>query len=56
MKHVITDVTLQKVDYQIWKEEIIPEQWEDGFICPIHKEGDKLELNNYRRITLLNTG
>jgi len=28
---------------QIQKEEIIPEQWEDVLICPIHKRGDQLE-------------
>ena len=36
----ITEVTLHKIVCQIWKEEIIPEQWEDGFIQPIHKKGD----------------
>jgi hypothetical protein len=47
--------THQRRVCQIWKEEIIPEQWVDGLLCPIHKK-DQLELNNYRGITLLNTG
>jgi sorting nexin-29 len=55
-KQEIIEATLQRRVCQIWMEEIIHEQWEDGLICPIHKKGDQLELNNYRRITLLNTG
>jgi sorting nexin-29 len=55
-KQEIIELTLQRIICQIWKEEIIPEQWEDGLICPIHKKGDQLELNDYRGITLLNSG
>jgi hypothetical protein len=55
-KQEIIEVTLQSIVCQIWKEEIIPEQWEEGLICPVDKKGDKQELNNYRAITLLNTG
>ena len=50
----ITEVQLHKTVCQTWKEEI-PEQWEDGFIWPIHKKGDWLVLNYYRGITWLNT-
>jgi len=38
---------------QIWSEEIIPEQWEDGLIYLVHKKRDKFKLNNFRVITLL---
>jgi hypothetical protein len=54
-KQEIMAVTLQRRVCQIWKEEIIPEQWEDGLIWPIRKK-DQLELNSYRGIALLNTG
>ena len=30
-----------------------PEQWTEGIIIPLHKEGDKKCVNNYRGITLL---
>jgi hypothetical protein len=55
-KQEITEVTLQRTVCQIWKEEIIPEQWQQGLIYSIRKKGDQLELKNYRGIALLNTG
>jgi len=52
----IIEVTLHKKVCQIWKEGIIPTQWEDGLIWPIHKKGDRLELNNDKGIIQLNVG
>lgn len=41
---------------EIWNTERLPQQWLDGALCPLHKKGDKLNCNNYRGISLLNTG
>jgi exonuclease III len=37
---------------KVWKEEDIPEDWEGGIVIPLYKKGDRMDLNNYRGITL----
>jgi len=39
----------------IWNNEQLPQQWNEGNICPVYKKDHRLNCNNYRPITLLNT-
>lgn len=39
----------------IWKEGIIPQDWRNGIIVPLHKRGDKEKIENYKSISLLCT-
>jgi hypothetical protein len=40
----------------VWRGEGFPVDWREGVICPIFKKGEKNRAENYRGITLLNTG
>ena len=31
----------------------MPMDWKGGIVVPLHKKGDKMDLNNYRGITLM---
>jgi intergrase/recombinase len=39
---------------KIWENEILPDEWLKGIICPVLKKGDPKLCKNYRAITLLN--
>ncbi|CAH1721690.1 unnamed protein product [Aphis gossypii] len=41
---------------QIWIKEKIPKEWNESLICPIFKKGNRNKVENYRGITLLNSG
>jgi len=49
----ITAKMLYPLLEKIWREEKIPEDWEEGLIIKIPKEGDLPNCNNWRGVTLL---
>ncbi|XP_025419018.1 uncharacterized protein LOC112689494 [Sipha flava] len=46
---------LHNLIQQIWTKEKIPKEWNE-LICPIFKKGSRNKVENYRGITLLNSG
>ena len=51
----ITVEMLYPLVEKIWKEEKIPEEWDEGLIIKIPKKGDQVNCNNWRGVTLLST-
>ena len=46
--------TFHELTKLTWTTENMPQEWNTGVICPIHKKGDRSECNNYKGNTLLN--
>ena len=46
---------LVKIFNKIYQDGVYPSAWTKGIIVPIHKKGDKLDAQNYRGITLINS-
>jgi hypothetical protein len=44
---------LWKFFIKVWDEVEVPKDWENGIIMPLFKKGDRMDLDNYRGITLM---
>lgn len=51
---IVTLKSFAKLFNLLLNSGLYPTPWEKSFIIPIHKSGDKSELNNYRGISLMN--
>ena len=46
---------IHQIFTELWDSESMPCDWNLGPNYPIYKKGDRLDCNNYRGITVLNT-
>ena len=44
---------ITQIIQKIWRTEQIPDDWKTALIHPLHKRGDKSDINNYRGISLI---
>jgi hypothetical protein len=44
---------LWKFFRRVWDEVEVPKDWESGIVMPLFKKGDRMDLDNYRGITLM---
>lgn len=46
---------IHEICNKVWKTEVLPNDWKKAIIIPLYKKDDKLNCNNYRGISLLNS-
>lgn len=51
-----TKEKLRSIIQKVYNGAEIPEGWKEGWIFPIYKKGDRKKAENYRGITLMDTG
>lgn len=44
---------LYEIFEKVWEEEIIFEDWKEGYFVKVFKKGDLVNCNNYRGIIML---
>ena len=50
---IITDWLLELIE-EVWRSGVVPQDWKDAELVPLHKKGDRMRCDNYRGISLLN--
>src|SRR5271154_5742036 len=50
---VLVEEMLFKFFGRVWREGEGPKDWERGIVMPLFKKGDRMDLDNYRGITLM---
>ena len=38
----------------LWEQKVLPAEWNEAILYPIHKKRDKANCRNYRNVALLN--
>jgi hypothetical protein len=46
---------IHKLSNPVWNKEELLDQWKESIIVPVHKKGDKTDINNYCGISLVST-
>ena len=41
---------------KIWRDEVMPQEWQEGIYLPLHKKDDRHSCENYRGLCLLTIG
>ena len=49
----VVEDRLWRLFRKIWVEVEVPKDWECGVVIPLYKKGDRMNLDNYRGITLM---
>jgi len=49
----VLEEKLHSLFKRVWEDEVVPNDWECGIVIPLYKKGDKMDLDNYRGITLM---
>jgi hypothetical protein len=44
---------LRFINYSIWNDEVLTEEWKVSIIAPIYRKGDNTDCSNYREISIL---
>ena len=50
------EVEMTTVYKKIWRDKVMPQEWQEGIYLPLHKKDDRHSCENYRGLRLLTIG